>query len=315
MSVLLRIRAPLANLRNNLKFAQATRRAGTAKRPLAIVYGNCQAEPLRQILAASPQFAASFETVQIPPVHSITGSQLKILEDLLPRIGLIIGQPVSNNYRGMKLGLDQISQRACDLRLISWPSLYWEVPFPFMVYVHLQLRQAVDAPIVRYHDLRFLSCASRQLGPAEAAAFLDEYKPAADGLESIIKKSRLTTAEREQKCDIKLFSWIQEPENSNRAFWTVNHPARYVLERVAEEIHHALGLDFEKLGGRDLLSGVSAPVHPASSGRTDWVVNGKVLPQRDLLALHLDWYAAHPKALSTGLREHEERMDKLALPS
>lgn len=309
-----RIKTTLQQLRSRWSLRLAAQRAGSSRRRLAMVYGNCQAEPLRQILSQSPQFAARFETVQVPPVQSITVSELKILEDLLPRIHLIIGQPVSSNYRGMKLGLEQLLQRAGDARVAKWPSLYWGVVFPFMVYVHPRARQAIDAPVVRYHDLRFLSCASRGLRPVEAAGFLEEYEPSAAGLESIIRNAKLTTTEREQACDIRLSEWIDRTENRSRAFWTVNHPARFVLERVAEEIHGLLGLEYERQAGPDLLSGVSAPVHPRVPGRSTWVVNGEVLPQRELLARHLDWYAANPEALHAGLREHEQRLDQLALP-
>src|SRR5205085_7499609 len=75
------------------------------RRPLCLVYGNCQAEPLRVLLDESADFADRYETVRIPPVHEINAVQVGKLQRVLHLASLIVAQPIKDNYRELPLGI------------------------------------------------------------------------------------------------------------------------------------------------------------------------------------------------------------------
>src|SRR2546423_843391 len=72
-------------------------------RPVALIYGNCQAEALRRILASHSDFAASYQLLRIPAVHEISPRELSLIESRLPDVEVFIGQQVKSGYRGMSL--------------------------------------------------------------------------------------------------------------------------------------------------------------------------------------------------------------------
>src|SRR4051794_27146502 len=84
--------------------------AGTASR-VCIVYGNCQADALSQVLRDSPAFAAEYEVTQVPGVHVMTPAQRSQLEELVSRAALIVAQPVRSGYRAA-IGTDEIAAAA-----------------------------------------------------------------------------------------------------------------------------------------------------------------------------------------------------------
>lgn len=298
-----------------------TRAAGQSRkssRTTAIVYGNCQAEPLRKILLRSEAFNERYDVIRVPPVHSISVRELAGLKKLLPEAGLILAQPIKNGLRGMELGLEEIvSHAAPDTGVVTWPSIYWEPPFPFSVYVHPQPRVSELAPVITYHDLRFLACASQGLSKDQSMAFLEQYEPPTSAYERLRMRARSLTEEKELRCDVKILEWMTTKGVEGRAMWTVNHPASFVLQEVARQVHSILDLEYVETGGPDLLAELSAPIEVPGlihgPTRDQWVLNNKVIPRDELLAVHLNWYRERPNLVKAGLAEHRERLDWLDL--
>ena len=97
------------------------------------------------------------------PKRKTTRRELHLIEKLLPRVDVLIAQPVSDGYRGMGLGTNELRARLRpDARVVRWPVAYFEGLYPFQVYVN-RLGSAVgaSAPITDYHDLRLLFAAWR----------------------------------------------------------------------------------------------------------------------------------------------------------
>src|SRR5215213_5578200 len=78
-------------------------------RPVALVYGNCQAEALRRTLLSHPAFAQEYQLLRIPAVHEITSRELALIAARLPEVEVLISQEVRPNYRGMPLGTEQLA--------------------------------------------------------------------------------------------------------------------------------------------------------------------------------------------------------------
>jgi len=314
-----RLAAPAARAHRRVRLEARAARAVRSGRPIAVVIGNCQAPPVHRLLAASPAFAAAFALVAVPPIHEITPGEVRTLRRLLARTELLLSQPVAPGYRGLGLGTDELVVLAPPgVRTIRWPSLFSEGLFPYTVYVHTAPRVHVPAPIVEYHDVRFLACAAAGLRGAEARALLDEHRLPPEALPTLHRQMHELYGGVDDYCDVKVQELIRTREAA--AFWTINHPARFVLEEIAAQIHALLGLRYVPVAGPEPLAEVIAPIEAAVLGdrpgtpRPDWVVQGRTVPRDELLDAHLAWYATRPDVVAAGAAEHEARRALLGLP-
>lgn len=304
----------------SLRRFEVLARGGKARRPLCLVYGNCQAEPIRALLAGVPEFADSYEAVCIPPVHLVRAPQIAKLQRVLRTASLIVAQPVKDGYRGLPLGIDQMVAFAPrDCGVIRFPVLYYDALYPFQVNVHIDGRRAVQAPTTMYHDLRTLCAVANGMTADAGARWVSQYRPRENTLHAIAEQAAATIRDRESTTDIPaLESIIRSPQAHARSFFTVNHPAGFVLRGIAYSVADILGFrptrdtrrDGEPLGV--LRTPLEQPVIDAlglaSEPAPDWIIRGKRIPTADVVRLHLDWYRRHPAVLQAGLREHAARI-------
>jgi len=313
--------APAGRAWRLARFEARVARATRSGRPIAVVIGNCQAPPVHDLLADSPAFAGEYELVPVPPIHAITAAEVRTLRRLLARTELIVGQPISADYRGLGLGLEQLVAHAPPgCRTIRWASMYWSALFPYCVYVHTAPRMYVGAPIVEYHDVRFLACAAAGMDTVASRALLREHTVPPGGLAAVEEDMLARYGGADRLCDISMLDWIRRPENEAAAFWTINHPTRITLEELARRVHEQLGLPFASTDGPEPLGALIAPIDAATLAgrpgepRHDWVLNGRVIPQDKLLDIHLAWYRKRPDVVAAGVVEHAARRAQLGLP-
>lgn len=293
-------------------------------RDLCLVYGNCQAEGIRTLLGHSPVFANRYKTASIPAVHEIEDSDLAVLGQALPHVKLLICHPVRDGYRDRPLGTSEI--RALlpdDARVVSTVPLYYEGLFPYQVYLHLTKgAMSTPAPITGYHDVRFLACAARGLSDQDAISWLSTWTPSPDALLDIATRSREQLLEREALVDLSVASDVLTSAKLATAFFTVNHPANWVLDRVVQDVHAAVGVEHsetppvkEMLGDirtpveRDVMSALNLDTRPADT----WTVSGRRYELSSVMVAHLQWYREHPEALAIALDEHADRLRLLSL--
>src|SRR5690348_9219282 len=70
----------------DLNLSPAWRRVpvrGSGSKPIAIVYGNCQADALRRTLLTHPGMASTYHLLRLPAVHEITDRELDLIEKVL----------------------------------------------------------------------------------------------------------------------------------------------------------------------------------------------------------------------------------------
>lgn len=319
LAIARRIAAPAARARRRVRLEARVARAVRSGRPIAVVIGNCQAPPVHRLLADSPAFAAAFAPVAVPPIHEITPAEVAVLRRLLGRTELLLSQPIAPGYRGLGLGTDELVALAPPgARTIRWPSLFSDELFPYTVYVHPTPRVHVAAPIVEYHDVRFLACAAAGMDGAAARALLREHVPPPGAFAALHQEMLDLYGSVDDYCDVKTLALIREREAA--AFWTINHPARFVLEEIVAQIHALVGLRYVPVAGPEPLAEVIAPIEAAVLGdrpgtpRPDWVVRGRTVPRDELLDAHLAWYATRPDVVAAGAAEHEARRALLGLP-
>jgi hypothetical protein len=313
-----------ARARYTLRRFEVLARGGKPRRPLCLVYGNCQAEPIRALLASSDQFARSYDAVPIPAVHEITASQTARLRRVLRAASLLIAQPITEGYRGLPLGITEVA--ACtprDCRVVRFPALHYDALYPLQVNVHVGERLTVSTPKTVYHDLRTLCAAARGLSADAAVRWVSEYRPPEHALRAAASQAAAMIRARESATDVHIFDRIiASPQEHGRSFFTVNHPARFVLRRIASRLldilefpqqpddHHGepLGV-FRTPLEQPVIDALGLVARPAP----DWIIKGKRVPTADVVRLHLDWYRQHSNAMRHGLSEHAERIAAFGL--
>ena len=211
--------------------------------PIALVYGNCQAEAVRRILLTHPGFSSDFHLLRVPAVHEITGREIGLIHRLLPRVQVLIAQPVKAGYRDLPLGTDQIADRiAPDARVIRYPVAFFEGVFPFHVYVNADDGPiAASAPITDYHDLRILHAAGQGWDATTTTRWLSELRLDPDWLRRNAEASLAELDRRETRLTVRLSGTIRRPENLTSSFHTINHPANRLVTEVARQVLAHLG--------------------------------------------------------------------------
>ena len=270
-----------------------------------VVFGNCQAESLRQFLPSGVDW------VRMPPVHELVKSDLPHLEVLLGRVDVIISQPVRDDYHGMPLGTSQLFSRVRELcaRLV-FPVIRFAGLYPTHAIVRPPSDASLVPPLVAYHDLRTLADAAGDPLPALAPG----------SIRALAVHSVRELQSREQRFDaIPVSDMFATPGFDQMR--TINHPGNPVWSTLSQRVSDRLGLDAEPSDpGRPLLDSVHAPRQPAviaawglDSEPTDyWIVDGVRIPDEERHRVHLEWYRLHPDVVEAGLRRHEPALRLLA---
>lgn len=307
----------------SLRRFETIARGGRTPQPLCIVYGNCQAEPIRALLASCADFTDRFEPVRVPAVHEVTAEQVPKLRRVLSAAALVVAQPIKPDYRGMPLGVDQIAAdlpRGC--QIIRFPALLYDALYPFQITVAKD-GGWVTTPLTLTHDLRTLCAAARGLTGGDAVRWVRNYRPPEHALLAAAEQASARLRQRESGTDIRIVDWITaSPRRHARSFFTLNHPARSVLGHVTDTVLAGLGFGMpstadgpEPLGlfrtplEQPVIDALALDAEPAR----DWVIKGRQVSTSDVIGLHARWYQEHPDVVRAGLSEHAARIKSFGL--
>jgi hypothetical protein len=278
--------------------------------PVAVVWGNCQAESVRVLLDGSPTFPV--RTVRVPPVHELEAEDLGPMGALLPHVVILVAQPVRDGYRGLPIGTGEVATRlAPDAVVARVPIVRYVGLHPYAAIVRHPSAPAAVPPVVPYHDLRSLALAAgrprgRLPGPAT--------------LRSVAAGSVAELARREGGTDLAV-SDLLLPSGAGAAH-TLNHPGNRILLGLARRVQGFLGLPDDAADpGRQLLGSIRAPVEAEvaealgldTPPTTAWTVEGAQVDPDEVHHAHVRWYREHPLWVQGGLDRHAQRMDMLGL--
>jgi len=305
-------------------------------RRIVVLYGNCQAEAVRVLLAGSA--AAELLTVRIPPVFELTRADLPHLEALLARVDVLLAQPIRDDYRDLPLGTAQVADRLRPgAQVLRWPVVFDIGLLPFQAVIRDPDDPTREPPVVPYHDLRTLA------GMAAGRDRWDtEVEPAA--FRAVAATSRAELARRESAgCDLGVSDLLERPAAGD--FNTINHPGNRLLIELARRVQGALGLPAAAADpGRVLLGevitpgdprvraalGVAAPAaaaddsagSPAADGPAatavdgpvgDWRVQGRSVSPQTVRQQQEQFYRDHPAVVAAGLEREHDRLVTLGL--
>ena len=285
-------------------------------RPFGIVVGNCQAESIRVLLTST----LALDSIRVPPAFEWTGDDVEHVRDLLPRLDVLVVQPIRDDYRGLPAGTRQLEEQLAPSAVsVRVPALRYAGLHPFQVIARDPVDPSLDPPLVPYHDLRTIVAAARGLdAPVEHALTEDALHAAED--ESLDQLRR----REEHHGTVRMSDVLAE-----RPHWhTINHPDNATLTALATRVCERLGIG-SPVGdpGRELLGAVEAPVDPAhaqvldASLRPDavageWRLAGTpptTLTEAEVARAHLDFYASRPGLVDAALVRHRDRLELLGL--
>jgi hypothetical protein len=125
-----------------------------------LVWGNCQAEPIADLLRA-PLARHGLWVAASPPVHLITADELARIHALAARCAVLVTQPVSDNYHLPGCGsANLIARLRPAARVVTLPIAFHVGPFPYQVHAHGGDGARALAPVTDYHDLRAIVAAA-----------------------------------------------------------------------------------------------------------------------------------------------------------
>lgn len=278
---------------------------------IALVVGNCQAESLRIFLDG-----AGLTTVRMPPVHELTATDLPQLRRWLGRAGLLVSQPVRDDYHGLPLGTAQLAAvLPREARVVRVPVVRFAGLYPAHVIVRPPSDVSLVPPVVEYHDVRLIAEAAGRPFAADALT------PAV--VRSVAELSLAELRKREAAHDTVVASDLFEVGSGADGrgtprfdqMRTLNHPGNPVWTALASRVRERLGLpDHVVDPGRPVLSSVHAPREQAvvdawglDDEPTDhWVVGGERVDADEVRRAHLAWYAEHPDAVEAALARHAD---------
>jgi hypothetical protein len=293
-------------------------------RPIALVYGNCQAEAVRRILASHPAFGRQYRLLRVPAVHEITPRELTLIENRLPEVEVLISQEIKPGYRGLSLGTEQLVGRLPSTAMVlRYPVAYFEGVFPFHVYVNRGDNPlAASAPITDYHDLRTLYAASQGWDVATTLRRLDELQLDPNWVRDNAERSLNELSSREAAFTAQLTPVIRKHPTSS--FKTINHPANGLVAELARQLLAHLGhqdADLVLDSRQNYLDHLTAPLEPqivralggepGADRHGEWVTSAGTFSRAEVVTAHLASYVSDPGLLADGLRKHAERLDTL----
>ncbi len=281
--------------------------------PVALVHGNCQAESLRIMLDGG-----GLTTIRMPPVHELVAADLPHLERWLRRAGLLVTQPVRDDFGALPLGTAQLAARlGAGVPVVRVPVIRFAGLYPTHAIIRPPGAPGLVPPLVEYHDLRTLVEAAARA----AASRVPEARLDAATVRLVAARSLAELRKREAAHGTVAVSDLFETP-AFAQMRTLNHPGNVVWREVAARVRERLGLpEHEVDPGRELLDAIHAPRLPAvveAFGLTDaprghWLVASRALAVEEVREAHLRWYAEHPGAVTAGLRRHADALALLGL--
>lgn len=294
-----------------------------ATQPLAVVWGNCQAVPLADILTG-PLAAQGFRVVPVPPVYLITASELQAARRVISECALLITQPVRAQYRMPGTGWEELAGIApSDVRVVTYPVSYDSTEFPFQIVGHETTGLGGFAPLTGYHDIRLMVAAERGWDVGKVLEWLPQAAAAA-ALQAVSAHSLAELRRRESTLDVSVSGALGRLGSS----FTVNHPADSVLTHVAAGILAAL--DSDALQRPDALPPLAVPVREAlghtvtalepmvlaahgwpADRACGWRVGDHAIDLTEIVTRHLELLRSQPELTADARRRYAWQFDLL----
>lgn len=241
------------------------------------VVGNCQARPLAHTLASTGD---NVEITGVGVVHLLNDAEEPNYKTIFENSDLIFAQQVAANYPCKFVRTENMKSVYGD-KVKIWPNLYYAGYNPELTYLRDELRRPLGGPLGDYHIRTVHDAWLAGLGVAEAVSrhLDDNYNESKYA--NVPEESLQELRRREQQSDIRIVDWIAERLWSQRLFFTFNHPAQALIDRLAVALALAGELQVSVNSQNNLL--INEPLGQFSAPIAAWVAKkyGRKFPDSD----------------------------------
>jgi hypothetical protein len=274
------------------------------------IIGNCQAEALSNFLVSNNNFKNIYEYIEVKPIFLMDENELNYFYTYtLLELDLIIIQPINEDFNGnikysTKTILNNTKQ---DCISILIPSLYFDFYHPYLCYLngeHGKIQDPID-----YHDkiLIKLYLAYKE-SPNEE--IIEKYMNIFNNeifINNSMCNDNLTLAlknieNREYnfkdyivnntKC-IYSYDFIKNNYQHNLLFYSVNHPSKYLLSYLSNEILKYLNIDIEEYSNNiDPFNNLIIPIYSCLNNMLKFNINeyNNMIYDNELYNKYIDIY-------------------------
>lgn len=221
------------------------------------IVGNCQAQALEAMFL----MYSDWNIARIPAVHLLTKDQEEETKQKLGSVDYIFSQRVTDDYPVSYLRTNDLKKKYNNV--ISWPNIYFNGYFPDIEYMYRENIGKLVGPLDDYH-MRLVHYFYAQGKTVEDCVYLygsdyfESYYP------HPIERSIAALKGREAGLDIQFSEYLDAIVRERKCFYTVNHPANFVLFEMARRMAAAIGHDVEfPFVHPFALARVNIPVYPA----------------------------------------------------
>lgn len=207
-----------------------------------LFYGNCQTVAIMKTLCLRNNYWC--HSIQC----DITGMNKEAITDCIQKMDIIITQPISDNYRNVDyLSTSYIINNAKkNCKIIIFDSCYFDFYYFDLTYKKVNndvLHQPID-----YHYNKLIECYSKNL-PIEF--YIDTYinneeLKTSEELDHIAEnslnelKNRFEANKKKYNSEniyiISIHEFIKNNYKNKLLFYSMNHPSKYVIQYICEEI-------------------------------------------------------------------------------
>lgn len=280
-----------------------------------LVYGSCQGPALGRVLDSCPAFSQDWERVHLPPCHEISEAQLHyVIAAILPRLDLLIYQPVSVAYRGEMFSSGHLRrQLPTGTPALSYPYLHWEGYMPSST----PHAWGLDTYHDMYVDVLVADVARRRAG---FDTFINAYQDLGGEFQrqlaqieqwgvGELRQRESETNSDERVTDVVLSDYIAQHWRQQLLFYTANHPSRPLFEETARRLMNLLGYAPQQAQfpqAVDPLDSVQLPIlprlglrFPFRAGQHGWYGYGPLSPTAYYAPMY-HWFSTFaPEQIST----------------
>jgi hypothetical protein len=213
-----------------------------------LFYGNCQTNALSKLLTIKKHKIYQIEC------HSTEIDELEF-KNIINECDIIITQEINNNYRNKHYLSTQYIINNCkpDTIIIIFDSCYFNFYYFDLDYVKIN-NQKLDKPI-DYHYNKMIECYKLKLS---YLYYIDNYvnninlfsseqleEIANNCLDELYKRYFITINKYKNNSNIYIIStyqYISDNYKNKLLFYSMNHPSKYLLQYICEEILKILNL-------------------------------------------------------------------------
>lgn len=220
------------------------------EKKLAIVYGNCQAEVLCNMLELNPFFFQDYIILRVPPVH-LYRNQKQINNifygKVIKETNLFVYQHVSlENGYGQELATERLCcQVDKNCSLVRIHNIYFDGYFVQMdQYFQKKASRHMDRYYFPYAD-RFVHKLWMDGEKTEdiIRIIMDPWYVSSSEIMEKCNRSVCELRKREENTDVAISSYIEENYRNTQLFYTRNHPANQVLHIYVNRLLKLLGYE------------------------------------------------------------------------